>query len=169
MFGQGASLINLLGQAGTLSWHLVDAVSYQNVIGYFSSHYPPSVILSSHLADELLLKLLRVSAGLTSFPDCSIYSVSASSHVLLLLFPDIHTPISCSSLPYKRVMRVLRIVVYRLIVNMSSAYYTLQFVGKRRYEGHFSLQSNREQKVLRVLLITANHLRKNRTYEGPAY
>ncbi|XP_073485440.1 ectopic P granules protein 5 homolog [Aquarana catesbeiana] len=70
----GASLINLLGQAGTLSWHLVDAVSYQNVIGYFSSHYPPSVILSSHLADELLLKLLRVSAGLTSFPDCSIYS-----------------------------------------------------------------------------------------------
>ncbi|XP_044132236.1 ectopic P granules protein 5 homolog isoform X1 [Bufo gargarizans] len=70
----GAPLINLLGQAGTLSWHLVDAVSYQNVIGYFSSHYPPSVILSTHLADELLLKLLRVSAGLSSFPECSIYS-----------------------------------------------------------------------------------------------
>ncbi|XP_075696840.1 ectopic P granules protein 5 homolog [Rhinoderma darwinii] len=70
----GAPLINLLGQAGTLSWHLVDAVSYQNVIGYFSSHYPPSVILSTHLADDLLLKLLRVSAGLSSFPDCSIYS-----------------------------------------------------------------------------------------------
>ncbi|XP_071988659.1 ectopic P granules protein 5 homolog, partial [Engystomops pustulosus] len=70
----GAPLISLLGQAGTLSWHLVDAVSYQNIIGYFSSHYPPSVILSSHLADELLLKLLRVSAGLSSFPDCGIYS-----------------------------------------------------------------------------------------------
>ncbi|XP_056399364.1 ectopic P granules protein 5 homolog isoform X1 [Hyla sarda] len=70
----GAPLINLLGQAGTLSWHLVDAVSYQNVIGYFSSHYPPSVILSTHLADELLLKLLRVSAGLSAFPDCSVYS-----------------------------------------------------------------------------------------------
>ncbi|KAM9328926.1 ectopic P granules protein 5 homolog [Gastrophryne carolinensis] len=70
----GSPLINLLGQAGTLSWHLVDAVSYQNIIGYFSSHYPPTVILSSHLADELLLKLLRVSAGLTSFPECNIYS-----------------------------------------------------------------------------------------------
>ncbi|XP_063814425.1 ectopic P granules protein 5 homolog [Pseudophryne corroboree] len=69
----GAPLINLLGQASTLSWHLVDAVSYQNVMGYFSSHYPPSVILSEHLADQLLLKLLRVSAGLTSFPECSIY------------------------------------------------------------------------------------------------
>ncbi|XP_053304240.1 ectopic P granules protein 5 homolog [Spea bombifrons] len=70
----GSPLLNLLGQASTLSWHLVDAVSYQNVMGYFSSHYPPSVILSAHLADELLLKLLKVSAGLTCFPDNNIYS-----------------------------------------------------------------------------------------------
>lgn len=104
LVGQGAPLINLLGQAGTLSWHLVDAVSYQNVIGYFSSHYPPSVILSFHLADELLLKLLRVSAGLTSFPDCSIYSVSASGHVLLL-FLGIHITILCSSFHIKELLR----------------------------------------------------------------
>ncbi|KAM4707195.1 ectopic P granules protein 5 homolog [Discoglossus pictus] len=70
----GAPLLTLLGQAGTLSWHLVDAVSYQNVMGYFSSHYPPAVILSTHLADELLLKLLKVSAGLSSFPETNIYS-----------------------------------------------------------------------------------------------
>ncbi|XP_053557038.1 LOW QUALITY PROTEIN: ectopic P granules protein 5 homolog [Bombina bombina] len=70
----GAPLLNLLGQASTLSWHLVDAVSYQNVVGYFSSHYPPSVILSNHLADELVLKLLKVSAGLTTFPESNIYS-----------------------------------------------------------------------------------------------
>ncbi|CAH2296751.1 ectopic P granules 5 homolog isoform X1 [Pelobates cultripes] len=70
----GAPLINLLGEAGTMSWHLVDAVSYQNVIGYFSSHYPPSIILSNHLADELLLKLLKVSAGLTCFPENNVYS-----------------------------------------------------------------------------------------------
>ncbi|KAM8960937.1 ectopic P granules protein 5 homolog [Pelodytes ibericus] len=70
----GSPLLSLLGQAGTLSWHLVDAVSYQNVMGYFSSHYSPSVILSNHLADELLLKLLKVSAGLTCFPETNIYS-----------------------------------------------------------------------------------------------
>ncbi|KAM4808384.1 ectopic P granules protein 5 homolog [Rhinophrynus dorsalis] len=70
----GTPLLNLLGQASTMSWHLVDAVSYQNVMGYFSSHYPPSVILSSHLADELILKLLKVSAGLTSFPETNVYS-----------------------------------------------------------------------------------------------
>ncbi|MEE6509995.1 hypothetical protein FKM82_028866 [Ascaphus truei] len=70
----GSPLLNLLGQAGTLSWHLVDAVSYQNVMGYFSSHYPPSVILSKDLADELILKLLKVSAGLAFSPDSNIYS-----------------------------------------------------------------------------------------------
>ncbi|OCU02726.1 hypothetical protein XELAEV_18008492mg [Xenopus laevis] len=70
----GSPLLSLLGQASTLSWHLVDAVSYQNVMGYFSSHYPPSVILSKHLADELILKVLKVSAGLTTFPECNIYS-----------------------------------------------------------------------------------------------
>eukprot|EP00079_Xenopus_tropicalis_P014674 XP_004911392.1 PREDICTED: ectopic P granules protein 5 homolog [Xenopus tropicalis] len=70
----GSPLLSLLGQASTLSWHLVDAVSYQNVMGYFSSHYPPCVILSKHLTDELILKVLKVSAGLTTFPECNIYS-----------------------------------------------------------------------------------------------
>uniref|UniRef100_A0A8C5LRQ0 Ectopic P-granules 5 autophagy tethering factor n=1 Tax=Leptobrachium leishanense TaxID=445787 RepID=A0A8C5LRQ0_9ANUR len=70
----GTPLLNLLGEAGTMSWHLVDAVSYQNVMGYFSSHYPPAIILSVHRADELLLKLLKVSAGLTCFPENNIYS-----------------------------------------------------------------------------------------------
>ncbi|XP_056680358.1 ectopic P granules protein 5 homolog isoform X3 [Monodelphis domestica] len=56
-------LLNLLGQASSLSWHLVDIVSYQSVIGYFSSHYPPSIILAKASSAELIVKLLKTSAG----------------------------------------------------------------------------------------------------------
>ncbi|KAM5222084.1 ectopic P granules protein 5 homolog isoform 2-T2 [Ctenodactylus gundi] len=58
-------LLSLLGQTSSLSWHLVDSVSYQSVLGYFSSHYPPSIILAKESAAELIVKLLKVSAGLS--------------------------------------------------------------------------------------------------------
>ncbi|EDL84688.1 rCG41226, isoform CRA_a [Rattus norvegicus] len=58
-------LLSLLGQTSSLSWHLVDFVSYQSVLGYFSSHYPPSVILAQDCSAELIVRLLKVSAGLS--------------------------------------------------------------------------------------------------------
>ncbi|XP_052057303.1 ectopic P granules protein 5 homolog [Apodemus sylvaticus] len=58
-------LLSLLGQMSSVSWHLVDLVSYQSVLGYFSSHYPPSVILAEDCASDLVVKLLKVSAGLS--------------------------------------------------------------------------------------------------------
>ncbi|XP_008063178.1 ectopic P granules protein 5 homolog [Carlito syrichta] len=58
-------LLSLLGQMSSLSWHLVDIVSYQSVLGYFSSHYPPSIILTKESSAELIVKLLKVSAGLS--------------------------------------------------------------------------------------------------------
>ncbi|XP_074057750.1 ectopic P granules protein 5 homolog isoform X3 [Macrotis lagotis] len=60
---EDSPLHNLLGQASSLSWHLVDIVSYQSVIGYFSSHYPPSIILAKASSAELIVKLLKASAG----------------------------------------------------------------------------------------------------------
>ncbi|GAB1301887.1 Ectopic P granules protein 5 homolog [Apodemus speciosus] len=62
-------LLSLLGQTSSVSWHLVDLVSYQGVLGYFSSHYPPSVILAKDCASELTVKLLKVSAGLSAPAD----------------------------------------------------------------------------------------------------
>nr|XP_036874978.1 ectopic P granules protein 5 homolog [Manis javanica] len=59
-----SSLLCLLGQTSSLSWHLVDIVSYQSVLGYFSSHYQPSIILAKESSAELIVKLLKVSAGL---------------------------------------------------------------------------------------------------------
>ncbi|XP_027953928.1 ectopic P granules protein 5 homolog isoform X4 [Eumetopias jubatus] len=58
-------LLNLLGQTSSLSWHLVDTVSYQSVLSYFSSHYQPAIILAKESSAELIMKLLRVSAGLS--------------------------------------------------------------------------------------------------------
>uniref|UniRef100_A0A4X1UR20 Ectopic P granules protein 5 homolog n=1 Tax=Sus scrofa TaxID=9823 RepID=A0A4X1UR20_PIG len=58
-------LLTLLGQTSSLSWHLVDIVSYQSVLGYFSSHYQPSIILAKESSAELIVKLLKVSAGLS--------------------------------------------------------------------------------------------------------
>ncbi|KAB1256285.1 Ectopic P granules protein 5-like protein [Camelus dromedarius] len=58
-------LLTLLGQTSSLSWHLVDTVSYQSVLAYFSSHYQPSIILAQEPSAELIVKLLKVSAGLS--------------------------------------------------------------------------------------------------------
>ncbi|XP_037020954.2 ectopic P granules protein 5 homolog isoform X3 [Artibeus jamaicensis] len=58
-------LLSLLGQTGSLSWHLVDIVSYRSVLGYFSSHYQPSILLAKEAAAELIVKLLKVTAGLS--------------------------------------------------------------------------------------------------------
>ncbi|XP_058533133.1 ectopic P granules protein 5 homolog isoform X1 [Ochotona princeps] len=58
-------LLSLLGQTSSLSWHLVDIMSYKSVLGYFSSHYPPSIILAKESSAELIVKLLKVSAGLS--------------------------------------------------------------------------------------------------------
>ncbi|XP_006889279.1 PREDICTED: ectopic P granules protein 5 homolog [Elephantulus edwardii] len=58
-------LLSLLGQTSSLSWHLVDSLSYQGVINYFSSHYPPSIILAKVSSAESIVKLLKVSAGLS--------------------------------------------------------------------------------------------------------
>uniref|UniRef100_A0A8C0IPS9 Ectopic P-granules 5 autophagy tethering factor n=1 Tax=Chelonoidis abingdonii TaxID=106734 RepID=A0A8C0IPS9_CHEAB len=65
-------LINLLGQTSSLPWQLVRIESYQSIISYFSSHYPPSIILAKDSAAELIVKLLKVSAG---------FGASSDSHV----------------------------------------------------------------------------------------
>lgn len=57
-------------------WHLVDIVSYQSVLGYFSSHYQPSVILAKESSAELIVKLLKVSAGLSVPTDSQKHLVS---------------------------------------------------------------------------------------------
>ncbi|CAM4569444.1 unnamed protein product [Caretta caretta] len=67
-------LINLLGQTCSLPWQLVRIASYQSIISYFSSHYPPSIILAKDSAAEQIVKLLKVSAG---------FGASSDSHVHL--------------------------------------------------------------------------------------
>lgn len=76
---QDSPLLSLLGQMSSVSWHLVDLVSYQGVLGYFSSHYPPSVILAQDCAAELTVKLLKVSAGLAAPADGRKHAVSWNS------------------------------------------------------------------------------------------
>ncbi|XP_029142175.1 ectopic P granules protein 5 homolog, partial [Protobothrops mucrosquamatus] len=71
-------LLNLLGQASSLPWQHVNMASYQSILGYFNSHYSPSILLAKEPAAELVVKLLKVSAGFsTSFdssrhPDASL-------------------------------------------------------------------------------------------------
>ncbi|NXK47869.1 EPG5 protein, partial [Chauna torquata] len=67
-------LINLLGQTSSLPWQLVGISSYQSIISYCNSHYPPSVILAKDAAAELIVKLLKISAG---------FGTSSDSHVHL--------------------------------------------------------------------------------------
>ncbi|XP_053153472.1 ectopic P granules protein 5 homolog isoform X2 [Hemicordylus capensis] len=62
-------LLNLLGQTSSLPWQLVSILSYQSVIGYFNSHYPPSIILAKEPAAELIIKLLKASAGFGASSD----------------------------------------------------------------------------------------------------
>lgn len=67
-------LLNLLGQTSSLPWQHVGIMSYQSIIGYFNSHYPPSIILAKEPAAELIVKLLKASAG---------FGASSESHTHL--------------------------------------------------------------------------------------
>uniref|UniRef100_A0A8C8R5P1 Ectopic P-granules autophagy protein 5 homolog n=1 Tax=Pelusios castaneus TaxID=367368 RepID=A0A8C8R5P1_9SAUR len=62
-------LINLLGQTSSLPWQLVRISSYQNILSYFNSHYPPSIILAKDSASKLIVKLLKISAGFGASSD----------------------------------------------------------------------------------------------------
>ncbi|NXG70655.1 EPG5 protein, partial [Baryphthengus martii] len=66
-------LINLLGQTSSLPWQLVGISSYQSIISYCNSHYPPSVILAKDAASELIVKLLKISAGFGASSDSHIH------------------------------------------------------------------------------------------------
>uniref|UniRef100_A0A8C2Y7F7 Ectopic P-granules 5 autophagy tethering factor n=1 Tax=Coturnix japonica TaxID=93934 RepID=A0A8C2Y7F7_COTJA len=66
-------LINLLGQTSSLPWQLVGISSYQSIISYCNSHYPPSVILAKDAASELIVKLLKISAGFGTSSDSHIH------------------------------------------------------------------------------------------------
>ncbi|XP_054842420.1 ectopic P granules protein 5 homolog [Eublepharis macularius] len=66
-------LLNLLGQTSSLPWQLVGILSYQSIIGYFNNHYPPSVILAKEPAAELIVRLLKVSAGFGASSDGHVH------------------------------------------------------------------------------------------------
>uniref|UniRef100_A0A671VZ58 Ectopic P-granules autophagy protein 5 homolog (C. elegans) n=1 Tax=Sparus aurata TaxID=8175 RepID=A0A671VZ58_SPAAU len=61
---QDSPLLSLLVQSTSLPWHQLDLSSYQGILGYVSTHYPPSLLLSGDSAPQLLLKCLRSAAGL---------------------------------------------------------------------------------------------------------
>ncbi|XP_046871698.1 ectopic P granules protein 5 homolog [Hypomesus transpacificus] len=61
-------LLNLLVQSASLPWHQVDLSSYQGILGYVGSHYPPSLLLSTDSASQLLLQSLRSAGGLQPRP-----------------------------------------------------------------------------------------------------
>ncbi|KAJ8405585.1 hypothetical protein AAFF_G00315650 [Aldrovandia affinis] len=58
-----SSLLSLLGQSTSLPWHFVDFSSYQNIMGYINTHYPPALILNRDTSSQLILKLLKMTAG----------------------------------------------------------------------------------------------------------
>ncbi|XP_072849080.2 ectopic P granules protein 5 homolog isoform X1 [Pogona vitticeps] len=62
-------LLNLLGQTSSLPWQLVSILSYESVLSYFNSHYPPSILLAKEPTSELIVKLLKVSAGFGASSD----------------------------------------------------------------------------------------------------
>lgn len=57
-------LLSLLVQSTSLPWHQLDLSSYHGILGYVSTHYPPSLLLSTESAPQLLLKSLRSAAGM---------------------------------------------------------------------------------------------------------
>uniref|UniRef100_A0A665WYL0 Ectopic P-granules autophagy protein 5 homolog (C. elegans) n=1 Tax=Echeneis naucrates TaxID=173247 RepID=A0A665WYL0_ECHNA len=65
---QDSPLLSLLVQSTSLPWHQLDLSSYQGILGYVSTHYPPSLLLSADTAPLLLLKSLRSAAGLHPRP-----------------------------------------------------------------------------------------------------
>ncbi|KAG7481387.1 hypothetical protein MATL_G00066210 [Megalops atlanticus] len=62
-------LLSLLGQSTSLPWHFVDFSSYQNVMGYVNTHYPPALILNRDTSSQLILKLLKMAAGFGPTPE----------------------------------------------------------------------------------------------------
>ncbi|XP_015684530.1 ectopic P granules protein 5 homolog, partial [Protobothrops mucrosquamatus] len=70
-FFKQSPLLNLLGQASSLPWQHVNMASYQSILGYFNSHYSPSILLAKEPAAELVVKLLKVSAGFSTSLDSS--------------------------------------------------------------------------------------------------
>ncbi|XP_068594938.1 ectopic P granules protein 5 homolog [Brachionichthys hirsutus] len=66
---QNSPLLSLLVQSTSLPWHQLDLSSYQGILGYVSTHYPPSLLLTVDSAPQLLLKLLRSAAGLHPRPN----------------------------------------------------------------------------------------------------
>ncbi|XP_034728378.1 ectopic P granules protein 5 homolog [Etheostoma cragini] len=66
---QDSPLLSLLVQSTSLPWHQLDLSSYQGILGYVVTHYPPSLLLSTDSAPQLLLKSLRSAAGLHPRPD----------------------------------------------------------------------------------------------------
>uniref|UniRef100_A0A3P9CKA7 Ectopic P-granules autophagy protein 5 homolog (C. elegans) n=1 Tax=Maylandia zebra TaxID=106582 RepID=A0A3P9CKA7_9CICH len=66
---QDSPLFSLLVQSTSLPWHKLDLSSYQSILGYVSTHYPPSLLLSADSAPQLLLKSLRSAAGLHPCPE----------------------------------------------------------------------------------------------------
>ncbi|XP_041741789.2 ectopic P granules protein 5 homolog [Coregonus clupeaformis] len=61
-------LLSLLVQSAFLPWHQVDHSSYQGIMGYLGTHYPPSLLLSTDFAPQTLLQSLRSAAGLQPRP-----------------------------------------------------------------------------------------------------
>ncbi|KAE8292255.1 Ectopic P granules protein 5-like protein [Larimichthys crocea] len=66
---QDSPLLSLLVQSTSLPWHQLDLSSYQGILGYVSTHYPPSVLLTADSSPQLLLKSLRSAAGLHPRPN----------------------------------------------------------------------------------------------------
>ncbi|XP_010772204.1 ectopic P granules protein 5 homolog [Notothenia coriiceps] len=66
---QDSPLLSLLVQSTSLPWHQLDLSSYQGILGYVGTHYPPSLLLSADSAPQLLLKSLRSAAGLHPCPN----------------------------------------------------------------------------------------------------
>ncbi|KAK7934057.1 hypothetical protein WMY93_004953 [Mugilogobius chulae] len=71
---QDSPLLSLLVQSTSLPWQRLDLSSYHGILGYVSTHYPPSLLLSPDSAPQLLLKLMRSAAGLH-------HSLNAEPHV----------------------------------------------------------------------------------------
>ncbi|XP_029018537.1 ectopic P granules protein 5 homolog [Betta splendens] len=66
---QDSPLLSLLVQSTSLPWHHLHQSSYQGILGYVGTHYPPSLLLSADSAPQLLLKSLRSAAGLHPRPN----------------------------------------------------------------------------------------------------
>lgn len=84
---QESPLINLLGQTSSLPWQLVGISSYESIISYCNSHYPPSVILAKDAGAELIVKLLKISAG---------FGASSDGHIHLVSWTNFGTSPCCS-------------------------------------------------------------------------